>query len=68
MALHKIFNFTEHSNLEIRGEAFNIWNHPQWIANGNQGGIGTTVNGGNFGLITSAYDPRELQLAGKINF
>lgn len=68
MALHKIFTFTEHSNLELRGEAFNIWNHPQWVANGNQGGIGTTLNGGNFGLITSAAASRELQLAGKINF
>lgn len=68
MALHKIFRFTENANMELRGEAFNVWNHPQWIANGNQGGIGTTVNGGNFGTITSAADPRVLQLAGKINF
>jgi hypothetical protein len=68
MALHKLFRFTEHSNVELRGEAFNLFNHPQWIANGNQGGIGTTVNGGNFGLITSASDPRVFQLAGKIHF
>jgi hypothetical protein len=68
MALHKVFSFTEHSNIELRAEGFNIFNHPQWIANGNQGGIGTTVNGGNFGLITSAADPREFQLAGKIHF
>lgn len=68
VAMHKIFRFTEHSNFELRAETFNIFNHPQWIANGNQGGIGTTVNGGNFGLITSASDPREFQLAGKINF
>jgi hypothetical protein len=68
MALHKIFRFTEHSNFELRAEAFNVFNHPQWIANGNQGGIGTSVNGGNFGLITSAADPREFQLAGKIHF
>ena len=68
MALHKVFSFTEHSNIELRAEGFNIFNHPQWIANGNQGGIGTNVNGGNFGLITSAADPREFQLAGKIHF
>ena len=68
MALHKVFTFTEHSNLELRAEAFNVFNHTQWIANGNQGGIGTNLNGGNFGLITSAAAPRELQLAGKIYF
>jgi hypothetical protein len=68
MAMHKIFDFTEHSNIELRVEAFNVFNHPQWIANGNQGGIGTSVNGGNFGLINSAAAARELQLAGKIHF
>jgi len=68
IAMHKIFRFTEHSNFELRAETFNIFNHPQWVANGNQGGIGTSVNGGNFGLITSAADPREFQLAGKLSF
>jgi len=68
IAVHKIFRFTEHSNVELRAETFNIFNHPQWVANGNQGGIGTNLNGGNFGVITSAADPREFQLAGKINF
>jgi hypothetical protein len=66
--MHKIFRFTEHSNVELRAETFNIFNHPQWVANGNQGGIGTNVNGGNFGLSTGSADPREFQLAGKINF
>jgi hypothetical protein len=68
IAMHKIFRFTEHSNLEFRAETFNIFNHPQWVANGNQGGIGTNVNGGNFGLSTGSADPREFQLAGKIRF
>lgn len=68
LAVHKLFRFTENSNIELRAETFNIWNHPQWKADGNNGGIGTNLNGGSFGLITSAYDPREFQLAGKINF
>jgi hypothetical protein len=68
IAMHKIFRFTEHSNFELRAETFNIFNHPQWIANGNQGGIGTNLNGGNFGLSNGSADPREFQLAGKINF
>ncbi|MGO9324734.1 MAG: carboxypeptidase regulatory-like domain-containing protein [Terracidiphilus sp.] len=68
IAMHKIFRFTEHSNFELRAETFNIFNHPQWVANGNQGGIGTNLNGGNFGLSNGSADPREFQLAGKINF
>jgi hypothetical protein len=68
VAMHKIFRFTEHSNFELRAETFNIFNHPQWTANGNQGGIGTNLNGNNFGLSNGSADPREFQLAGKINF
>ncbi len=68
IAMHKIFRFTEHSNVELRAETFNVFNHPQFTGNGQQGGIGTNVNGGNFGLSTSSADPREFQLAGKINF
>jgi hypothetical protein len=81
VAMHKIFRFTEHSNVELRAETFNIFNHPQWTANGQQGGIGTgcgwkvdpttqigSCTGSNFGLSNGSADPREFQLAGKINF
>jgi hypothetical protein len=75
IALHKIFKFTEHSQFEFRAETFNAFNHPQWQADVSNGGYGsscgwngTTCSGGNFGAITSAYDPREFQLYGKISF
>jgi hypothetical protein len=58
------------SRFELRLETFNTWNHTQFQ------NIGTTFNGynkdgtikGNFGQVTSAYDPRILQLGGKIYF
>jgi len=54
--------------LEFRVEAFNIWNHPQFEGNSNLGGLGNSFGSGSFGQITSAYDPRELQLGLKLKF
>jgi hypothetical protein len=55
------------SNLQFRAEFFNAWNHPQWIGNA-FGGISTFYGGRNFGAVTSAYDPRTIQLALKLSF
>ena len=76
LALHKTFKFTEQANFEFRAEAFNVWNHTQWQGdNGGVGGTstncgwnGTSCAGGNFGVSTAVYDPREFQLMGKITF
>jgi len=68
MSLFKNFNFTERARLEFRVDAFNIWNHTQFIGNVNQGGIVTNTSAGNFGAVTSAYDPRILQLGLKMVF
>ena len=72
MSLFKDFVISEArgSRLELRLETFNTWNHTQFQ------NIGTTFNGyntdgsikGNFGQVTSAYDPRILQIGGKIYF
>ena len=68
LALHKNFNFAEKANFEFRAEAFNVWNHTQFRADTQAGGYGQNLSGSNFGVITQAYDPRVLQLGGKISF
>jgi hypothetical protein len=70
ISLFKNFLFSESrgSNLQFRAEFFNIWNHTQWKADGENGGINNTFNGAGFGQITAAYDPRIIQLALKLYF
>jgi hypothetical protein len=43
-------------------ETFNTWNHTQFNA------VDTGLGDGRFGQVTSAFDPRILQLGGKIYF
>jgi len=72
MSLFKSFILSESrgSRLELRLETFNTWNHTEF------NGVGTGFNGynsngtpkGNFGQVTSTFDPRILQLGGKIYF
>jgi len=63
LGLHKDFRlWSEASHLEFRAEAFNVLNKVNYQApDGN-------VSNGSFGSITGAYQPRQLQLAGKIIF
>jgi len=70
VSLFKNFLFNEErgTNLQFRAEFFNIWNHPQWIGDAVNGGISTNLGSGNFGQVTSAYDPRVIQLALKFTF
>jgi hypothetical protein len=71
LSLLKNFAFSERFRMEFRVEAFNVWNHPQFEANSDVGGIANGFNPsspGNFGAITQAYDPRELQLGLKLIF
>lgn len=64
----KNFAFTERFKAEFRVDGFNIWNHTQFEGNSNLGGISNSVGSSNFGAVTSAYDPRELQLSLKLMF
>jgi len=70
ISLFKNFPFNEDrgTNLQFRAEFFNIWNHPQWVGDALNGGISTNYGAGNFGAVTSAYDPRTIQLALKFSF
>jgi hypothetical protein len=64
LSLFKNFTLSESrgSRLELRLETFNTWNHTQF--NGTDNNVGDS----RFGQVTSAFDPRILQLGGKIYF
>jgi hypothetical protein len=71
MALYKNFKPTEKTNLEFRAEAFNVFNHTQWLGGSNalnNGGINNHFGAGNFFLPSGAHNPRILQLALKLGF
>ncbi len=61
-SLFKNFSFTEKVKFQFRLETFNTFNHTEFNA------IDNGFNDGNFGQVTGAYDPRVLQLGGKLTF
>lgn len=70
-ALFKTIDLGEHLKYSIRCDAFNVLNHPSWSGlNQTFAGLdnnGTAINNG-IGQITSAHDPRILQLNMKLEF
>ncbi len=73
MALSREFPIREAYRLEIRAEAFNLTNSfragislPSLLAGAS--GVNTTFGTPTFGQITSALDPRIMQLAMKFSF
>jgi hypothetical protein len=61
LSLFKSFAFNEarNSRIELRVETFNTWNHTEFQ------NVSTTFGSGNFGQVTSTWDPRVFQLGGK---
>ena len=62
MSFFKNNRLSESVNLQLRAEFFNIFNHASF------NGINTTFGSGAFGRITSARDPRIVQLGLKLGF
>jgi hypothetical protein len=63
LGLHKGFHlWSESSILDIRGEAFNALNQVNYTA------PDSNRSNGSFGTITSAFAPRQLQVAAKLIF
>ena len=67
IGIFRNFRLYKESFFQLRGEAFNVLNHTNWA------GVCTNASGSGcapytFGAVTSARDPRILQVAGKINF
>jgi len=65
MALLKTTNIWESTKIQFRAEAFNIFNHAQF--NNPSGNFDNSGQGG-FGYVTSARDPRIMQVALKLLF
>ncbi len=59
----KDFNFTERVRLQLRGELFNVLNHPNFQFTSSNISLGS-----GFGSISSAGSPRNIQLALKLVF
>jgi hypothetical protein len=49
-------------NVQLRFESFNTFNHTEFL------NVDQNSADANFGHVTSAYDPRVLQLGGKFSF
>ena len=61
-SLYKSFSITERAHIELRFESFNTFNHTQYNA------VNTSYGNSQFGQVTSAFDPRTLELGGKFIF
>jgi hypothetical protein len=68
-SLVKIIRFKERFNFEIRGEAFNVINHPHFNNPGtNASNFNPDPSKNTFGVVTGAFGGRVLQLGAKLNF
>ena len=63
-ALYKDTSISESMKIQLRMEAYNVFNHTQF----NPDGIGTDISAGNFGQIAEAQNPRLMQLVAKFIF
>src|SRR5213075_684359 len=71
ISLYSNFSISERTKLEFRAEFFNVFNHPnlQFAKSGPQNSINTTTFGTpEFGFLTAARDPRQIQFALKLSF
>jgi hypothetical protein len=62
LAVYKNFRVTEAVRMQFRAEFFNAFNHTNFF------NIGTTVGTPTFGRITSALEPRQVQLGLRLEF
>jgi hypothetical protein len=70
VALFKNFPIHEKVNLQLRGEFYNLFNHPSFNSVDNNAVFTTSgqQTNGTFGFVNSDAGPRQVQLAGRISF
>jgi carboxypeptidase family protein/TonB-dependent receptor-like protein len=62
MSLSKEFKLKENMNLQFRAEAYNVFNHTNFL------GLSTAFGGATFGQVTTTRDPRLIQFGLKLNY
>lgn len=62
LTVGKRFKLTEAMNLQFRAEAYNVFNHVNFL------GLSTAFGSSTFGQVTSTRDPRLIQFALKLNY
>ncbi len=62
LSLQRDFRFSENAKLQIRAEAFNIFNRANFQV------PGTAFGAANFGIISNTEDPRQIQFAARLYF
>jgi len=62
LALFKSFRFAERHTVQLRGEAFNFPNHPNW------NGVDTNPTSATFGLVTGKSSERNVQVSLRYSF
>ena len=62
LSLQRDFRLAERVRLQLRAEAFNVFNRANFL------NPGTALGAANFGVITGTEDPRQFQVAAKLHF
>jgi hypothetical protein len=62
IATMKNVNLGEHLRFQLRGEYFNAFNHTNFNS------VDSSLEDGNFGRVTTAHEPRIIQIGAKLNF
>ena len=68
MTLSKVFKFTERVNLKFDANAFNIFNHTNFVLATAGGGAHNQPRFPNFGTAAGTLGPRQLQFGLKLSF